>query len=130
MCCLAIGTSLSPERLISDATKRSTKAHLFHFYTLLYEIATAPRPPPSAWIVPSSASTNLPRDKKATLKKENGRKADKALKDRSSGGSNSFPVGIVGAEYDRESVSAVEVDARQLAKDLLRQIGREMGVEI
>jgi len=125
-----IDSTLPPERLISDATKRSTKAHLFHFYTLLYEIATAPRPPPSAWIVPSPTVTNQPQDKKATLKKkENGRKADKASRDRSSRGSNTFPVGIVGAEYEGGLVPAVEVDSRQLAKELLRQIGKEMGVE-
>ncbi len=41
--------------------------------------------------------------------------------------------GIIGAEIDVEPDSpgtVIEVDARVLAKDCLRQIGREMGAEI
>jgi hypothetical protein len=46
----AIDTSLPPAGLIADSVKRSSRAHLFHFYTLLSEIASVPRKAPSAWI--------------------------------------------------------------------------------
>jgi hypothetical protein len=47
-----------PSVLISDAVKRSSIAHLFHFYGILCEIASLPRKTPSAWIL-SEASTNV-----------------------------------------------------------------------
>ncbi|KAF8879578.1 guanine nucleotide exchange factor in Golgi transport N-terminal-domain-containing protein [Infundibulicybe gibba] len=37
-------------KLISDAVKRSSVAHLFHFYPVLCEIASMPRKTPSGWV--------------------------------------------------------------------------------
>ncbi|KAF5376426.1 hypothetical protein D9615_008633 [Tricholomella constricta] len=45
-----IDTSLSPSQNISDAVKRSSVAHLFHFYPALCEIASIPRKTPAAWV--------------------------------------------------------------------------------
>ncbi|KAH6905130.1 hypothetical protein BKA70DRAFT_1293490 [Coprinopsis sp. MPI-PUGE-AT-0042] len=50
----------SPSDLISDSVKRSTIAHLFHFYTLLSEIASSPSRTPTVWMSKSMArSTDL-----------------------------------------------------------------------
>ncbi|KAI0300723.1 hypothetical protein B0F90DRAFT_1722805 [Multifurca ochricompacta] len=46
----AIDTSLQPSELIADSVKRSPRAHVIHFYTLLCEIASTPRKAPSAWV--------------------------------------------------------------------------------
>ena len=46
---LGIDPSLSPSAVIADAVKRSDKAHLFHFYKPLCQIAALPRKAPKAW---------------------------------------------------------------------------------
>ncbi|KAJ7597649.1 guanine nucleotide exchange factor in Golgi transport N-terminal-domain-containing protein [Mycena floridula] len=46
----AIGSSSSPSVLIADSVKRSSVAHLFHFYPTLCEIASIPRRAPSSWV--------------------------------------------------------------------------------
>ncbi|KAF7340848.1 Protein MON2 [Mycena sanguinolenta] len=84
----AIDASLSPSLLIADAVKRSSIAHLFHFYPVLCEIASTPRKTPSTWVLPRPA-------------------ADKA----SSSGDE-----------------AIELDARVLARECLKEVGKEMGV--
>ncbi|KAJ6510816.1 hypothetical protein C8R45DRAFT_1207663 [Mycena sanguinolenta] len=84
----AIDASLSPSLLIADAVKRSSIAHLFHFYPVLCEIASTPRKTPSTWVLPRPT-------------------ADK--------GSSS------GDE-------AIELDARVLARECLKEVGKEMGV--
>ncbi|KAF8311099.1 hypothetical protein DL93DRAFT_1519713 [Clavulina sp. PMI_390] len=115
-----IDPSLPPHELITDATRRSPKAHLFHFYTLLYEIATVPRASPSAWVLPSSSSSvssmsfSRPLTPPASLK-------SKAI-------STSAPAG--NGDKISASLDAVEVDARQLAKLCLREIGMEIGAEV
>lgn len=80
----------SPSELISDSIKRSSKAHLFHFYDVLCEIAAIPRKTPTAWVTTSK-----------------------------SGGAD-------GVESEKEAVR--EFDARGLARECLREIGKEMGV--
>ncbi|KII84914.1 hypothetical protein PLICRDRAFT_179240 [Plicaturopsis crispa FD-325 SS-3] len=50
----AIGTDLAPSALIADAVKRSSVAHLFHFYSILCEIASIPRKTPSTWVLTES----------------------------------------------------------------------------
>ncbi|KAJ7226681.1 hypothetical protein GGX14DRAFT_692973 [Mycena pura] len=47
----AIDASLSPALLVADAVKRSSVAHLFHFYPVLCEIASIPRRTPSTWVL-------------------------------------------------------------------------------
>ncbi|KAJ7752413.1 hypothetical protein DFH07DRAFT_520905 [Mycena maculata] len=79
----AVDASLSSSLLIADAVKRSSIAHLFHFYPVLCEIASIPRKTPSSWVA--------------------SRAADKG-----------------------EEVT--ELDARVLARECLREVGREMGV--
>lgn len=52
-----IDSSLTtPSQLISDAVKRSSLAHLFHFYPVLCEIASVPRRTPSTWVMARSNS--------------------------------------------------------------------------
>ena len=83
--------SLSPSALVADAVRRSTKAHLFHFFPILCEIVAIPRKPPTAWIMSNTRRTTI----------------------------------------DSESSSAgqaIELDARTLVKDCLKELGRELGV--
>ncbi|KAJ6632164.1 hypothetical protein B0H10DRAFT_1976381 [Mycena sp. CBHHK59/15] len=84
----SIDASLSPSLLIADAVKRSSVAHLFHFYPVLCEIASIPRKTPSSWVLSRAA------DASASL-------------------------------GDGE---AIELDARVLARECLKEVGKEMGV--
>ncbi|EJD40839.1 hypothetical protein AURDEDRAFT_115706 [Auricularia subglabra TFB-10046 SS5] len=88
-----IDASAKPSQLIADAVKRSSQAHLFHFYAVFGDIASVPRKPPAAWMVLDAAT--LP---------------DSLLHD--------------------EQQRAQEVDARQLARAALKEIGKEIGVQI
>ncbi|KAG5643461.1 hypothetical protein DXG03_000893 [Asterophora parasitica] len=81
-----IDTSLSPAEVITDAVKRSSVAHLFHFYPVLCEIASIPRKTPAAWVA--------------------------ATRPRSVGNDQ----------------HAMPLDARELARACLREVGKEMGV--
>ncbi|KAJ7911535.1 hypothetical protein B0H13DRAFT_2009133, partial [Mycena leptocephala] len=83
----AIDASLSPSLLIADAVKRSSVAHLFHFYPVLCEIASIPRKTPSTWVLSRTADKN-----------------------------------------SSEGDEAIELDARVLARECLKEVGREMGV--
>lgn len=96
---IAIDASLAARALITDAVQRSSKAHLFHYYHILVEMASIPRKSPSAWL----ASPN----NKATAHNGNS--------------------GIAANEFDG-SKPVVELDARSLARECLRQIGKEMGL--
>ncbi|KAI0656026.1 hypothetical protein C8Q70DRAFT_922126 [Cubamyces menziesii] len=99
----AIDQSLSPSELIADAVKRSTKAHLFHFYPILCEIVAIPRKTPTAWIL-----SNAPRTATAPVETSTG--AVEAASDVTNEG------------------QAVELDARVLVKECLKEIGKELGV--
>jgi hypothetical protein len=46
----AVDTSLPPAELIAVSVKRSSRAHMFHFYSLLCEIASVPHKAPIVWI--------------------------------------------------------------------------------
>ncbi|KAI0700224.1 hypothetical protein C8T65DRAFT_790748 [Cerioporus squamosus] len=92
----AIDQSLAPSAMIADAVKRSTKAHLFHFYPILCEIVSIPRKPPMAWVMTSAH--RMPVD---------GRKM---------------------SGEDSSDGHAIELDARTLVKDCLKEVGRELGV--
>jgi hypothetical protein len=89
----------TPSQLISDSIKRSSVAHLFHFYTSLIEIASIPRTTPTAWISKASSSLSA---------------ADRQRQLQDKHDSN-------GSDY-------AELDARKLARDCLKEIGKEMGV--
>jgi len=95
-----LDTPPTPRELISDSIKRSTVAQLFHFYPVLCEIASIPRRSPTAWV--QQASTG-----KGKLQR----------KEKSS------EVEVADADAD-----VVELDARTLARDCLKELGREMGV--
>lgn len=79
---LDVELTLKGAALVADAVRRSTKAHLYHFYGVLCEIASMPGYPPSVWV------------------------------------------------EDGQQGTAVLRDARQLGRQALKEIGKEMGVEI
>lgn len=93
-----IETSLDPKSLITDAVRRSSKAHLFHFYHIFCEIASLPRKTPSAWL--SSPPEHIAGDGRSRIAQEEGEK----MKD------------------------FIEFDARTLARECLTAIGQEMGL--
>ncbi|KZT66278.1 hypothetical protein DAEQUDRAFT_470892 [Daedalea quercina L-15889] len=101
----AIDPSLEPAQLIADAVKRSPKAHLFHFYPVLCEIVSIPRRSPSTWVPPDALS--LPNS---------------ALSPRGSAASGGE------ANGDADHGRPIELDARSLVKECLKEVGKEMGV--
>lgn len=94
----AIETSLDPKGLITDAVRRSSKAHLFHFYHVFCEIASLPRKAPFAWL--SSPSQPPVGDGRSRIAQEE----------------------------QEETKDFAEFDARTLARECLKSIGREMGL--
>jgi len=93
-----IETSLDPKDLITDAVRRSSKAHLFHFYHVFCEIASLPRKTPSAWLSsPSEPSAGEGRSR-------------------------------IAQEEQEETKDFAEFDARTLARECLKAIGQEMGL--
>ncbi|EJC99516.1 uncharacterized protein FOMMEDRAFT_142756 [Fomitiporia mediterranea MF3/22] len=104
-----VEANLSPPQLFAEASKRSNKAHLFHLYTPLCQIAALPRKPPVAW---------------APVFSDGGMKK----------GGSSLPatdpqpgkVSLVAT--NAESPDVEELDARELASACLAEIGRELGV--
>ncbi len=89
----ALDTSLTPSSLIADAVKRSSVAHLFHFYGVLCEIASIPRKTPSTWTISPTTA------------------------------------GISPLNGHTENVNgAVQLDARDLSRQCLKEVGKEMGV--
>lgn len=114
--CIAINTTLPPSELVADAVKRSTVAHLFHMYDLLCDIAAIPRKPPSTWVsIPQaksgSGSVGKPPIPTLSSQPPPGKLGDttRSLKLFRGGG-------------------VVEMDARTLARECLKVIGKELGV--
>ena len=93
-----IEASLDPKGLITDAVRRSSKAHLFHFYHVFCEIASLPRKTPSAWL--SSHLEHSPGDGQSRIAQEEREKTK----------------------------DFTEFDARTLARECLKTIGQEMGL--
>ncbi|KAF4587994.1 hypothetical protein EYR38_009955 [Pleurotus pulmonarius] len=109
-------TTLPPSELVADAVKRSTVAHLFHMYDLLCDIAAIPRKPPSTWVsIPQaksgSGSVGKPPIPTPSSQPPSGRPGEstRSLKLFRGGG-------VVG------------MDARTLARECLKVIGKELGV--
>ncbi|KAG8906680.1 hypothetical protein FRB99_006381 [Tulasnella sp. 403] len=75
-----VNTKLNGAALIADAVRRSSRAHLYHFYGVLCEMASIQGTPPSVWV--------------------------------------------------EEGGMAKQMSSRDLTRDALRDIGKEMGVEI
>ncbi|KIL71464.1 hypothetical protein M378DRAFT_65148 [Amanita muscaria Koide BX008] len=93
------GEDKIPSQLIADAVKRSSIAHLFHFYSVLTEIASKHRPLPAMSISAlNGAMSQSPRLDTHT--------SDKTTTDD----------------------SIHDLDARLLARTCLWEIGKEMGV--
>jgi len=95
---VVIETSLDPKGLITDAVRRSSKAHLFHFYHVFCEIASLPRKTPSAWL--SSPPEHSVGDGRSH---------------------------IAQGEQEKTK-DFIEFDARTLARECLKAIGQEMGL--
>jgi len=105
----AIDTTLTPSELIADAIKRSLVAHLFHFYPVLCDIASIPRKTPSAWVMAKvPLAPTLPAGSRLH--------------------SNETQLPQNNLSGSEPSGKAVELDARTLARQCLREIGKEMGV--
>ncbi|KAI0668157.1 hypothetical protein C8Q78DRAFT_980256 [Trametes maxima] len=104
-----VAQTLSPSALIADAVKRSTKAHLFHFYPILCEIVSIPRKTPTAWVM-SAAPRAMSSSGTTSAEARN----SVTWTDVTSGVANEG--------------HAVELDARALVKECLREVGRELGV--
>ena len=124
-----LDTPLTPRELISDSIKRSTVAHLFHFYPVLCEIASIPRHSPTAWVQASvSDSDKVNHDSsgrhdgkaKGKLQKKN----KEEEKEKPTQSSVDAPTVVTGEIND----DVIELDARTLARDCLKELGREMGV--
>ena len=108
----AVDTSLPPAELIADSVKRSSRAHMFHFYSLLCEIASVQRKAPSGWI---SA------DRLAVL---SGAPAEKEKEmETAPTGRNHHP-----SSSRLGPGRLVSLDARELARECLKEVGRELGV--
>ncbi|KAF7416059.1 hypothetical protein PC9H_002319 [Pleurotus ostreatus] len=111
-----IDTTLPPSELVADAVKRSTVAHLFHMYDLLCDIAAIPRKPPSTWVsIPQakSASSSVGRIPMPTT---------------TSPSSISQLGETTRASKLSRGGAVVEMDARTLARECLKIIGKELGV--
>ncbi|KAH9955055.1 hypothetical protein BC827DRAFT_1262095 [Russula dissimulans] len=104
----AIDTLLSPSELIADSVKRSTRAHVFHFYALLCEIASIPRKAPNAWI---TADRLVAPGRHAGKEPAN---VQTHLNDRH--------------VYGNGLGNLLSLDARLLARECLKEVGRELGV--
>jgi hypothetical protein len=109
----AVDTSLPPAKLIADSVKRSSRAHMFHFYSLLCEIASVPRKAPSAWI---SA------DRLTVLSGVPAEKGKKEMETAATGRTHRANGSGPGPTH------LVSFDGRELARECLKEVGRELGV--
>jgi hypothetical protein len=93
--------------------KRSSRAEMFHFCSLLYEIASVPRKAPSGWV---SA------DRLAVLSGVPAEKERKEMETAATGQTHH-------ASSSRLSPGhLVSFDGRELASECLKEVGRELGV--
>ena len=108
--------------MVSDSIKRSTVAHLFHFYPVLCEIASIPRRSPTAWVQASTSDS----DKRGKNERDDGKPKGKIQK-KESKEKSTRAVADATVNGDVKG-DVVELDARTLARDCLKELGREMGV--
>jgi len=85
---------------------------MFHFYSLLCEIASVPRKAPSAWITADRLSV-----------------LSSVLAEKE----NDMETAATGRAHDRRSSRPgpghlVSFDGRELARECLKEVGRELGV--
>jgi hypothetical protein len=106
-------STATQSQLIADAVKRSSVAHLFHFYPVLCEIASIPRKAPSMWVMADvEGSRRQSSLSLAVTPAVDGR-------DETKGSIGNVNLGVDG--------KVVELDARVLARACLKEIGKEMG---
>ena len=86
--------------------KRSSRAHMFHLYSLLCEIASVPRKAPSAWITADRLVVS----------------GGPAEKETAAAVRTHHPSSRPGPGH------LVSFDARGLARECLKEVGRELGV--
>lgn len=116
---IALDPKMTPSQLIPVAIQRSPVAHLFHFYPLLCEIAALPTTPPSAWVVPSIGNVH-----ETVTVQEQPTGTTEPVSDDSELKRPSIGVTLGG------KVEAIEVNSRQLSRDCLIVIGRELGSQV
>jgi hypothetical protein len=112
---IAVDTSLPPSEVIADSVKRSSRAHVFHFYALLCEIVSVPRKAPSTWVVAERLASGG-----KGKEKDEGPIAVRVH----------HPLGRVAMRAGNGSDPGrlVSLDARALAQECLKEVGRELGV--
>ncbi|OJA16091.1 hypothetical protein AZE42_05645 [Rhizopogon vesiculosus] len=96
-----VDDTLSPPALIADVVRRSSVAHLFYVYSVLCEIASIPRKAPSAWVITNTSTSETDQERRSIPVQPH--------------------IGTI------EKGDAVEVDARTLAREALKVLGKEMG---
>ncbi|KAF8656137.1 hypothetical protein AX16_002739 [Volvariella volvacea WC 439] len=115
-----IDTTLTPtSALISDAIKRSPVAHLFHFYPMFCEIAALPRRTPLSVLSASSSAT--------IFEVQIGRGGELAEGVGSPGSLGGGRRSSSSEKAGGNGGKVVELDARNLARECLKIIGKEMG---
>ena len=88
---------------------------MFHFYTLLCDVASIPRKAPSAWMT---------ADRLVASDRRGGKDEETAVVARVQSGSRHAPPGRLGSGQGH----LVSLDARALAQESLKEVGRELGV--
>ena len=101
----------TPSRLIADAVRRSSIAHLFHFYSVLTEFASIPRPLP-AMPIPAVNGGPILSQAQPTTTGSHG---------------NGMGESNVSTYAHQDVEGTLQLDARGLARTCLLEIGREMG---
>ena len=119
----AIDASLPPSELIADAVKRSSRAHMFHFYSLLCEIASVPRKSPNAWIAADRLATPAAGKEKERVAGAHINHGGKPKQASTTAGTITTGSGAVS-----NLGHVVSFDARALARECLKEVGRELGV--
>lgn len=116
--------------MVSDSIKRSTVAHLFHFYPVLCEIASIPRHSPTAWVLQASASDSDKVNRGKKNERDDGKGKGKLQKMENKEKSiRAVADAAAAAAVDGDvKGDVIELDARTLARDCLKELGREMGV--
>ena len=122
-----LDTPPTPRELVSDSIKRSTVAHLFHFYPVLCEIASIPRRSPTAWVQASVSDSD--KVKRGKNERDDGKAKGKLQKKGTIKEKSTRVVAdaVVSGDGDVKG-DVIELDARTLARDCLKELGREMGV--
>ena len=108
---VVVSADATPSRLIADAVRRSSIAHLFHFYSALTEIASISRPLPAMPIPAKNGGLILSH-----------------MQPLAAGSHGNGTVESNVSTYVQQDVEGtLRLDARGLARTCLLEIGKEMG---